>query len=104
MDSILVQIERLGDLCIRQIESHEIQTQDPPSKRWMMARKDGVRHLVDTSLTGLAQGALTRGLRRVAPVCGDLRAFTMGPRYPVWPASATNAFPTRGVVDESLPV
>ena len=86
MDIIFVQIELLGDLRIREIKSHEIPTQDPKSKRLMMASKDGVSQIVETSLTGLAKVALTRGLRIVAPMFGDLRALTIGTLYPVWPA------------------
>ena len=54
MDIIFVQIEFLGDLRIREIESHEIQTQNPKPKRLMMASKDCVSQIVETSLTGLA--------------------------------------------------
>jgi len=52
----------------------------------MMASKDGVSQIVETSLTGLAKVALTRGLRIVAPLFGDLRALAIGTLYPVWPA------------------
>jgi hypothetical protein len=86
MDIIFVQIELLGDLRIREMKSHEIQTQDPKSKWLMMASKDGVSQIVETSLTGLAKVALTRGLRIVAPLFGDLRALAIGTLYPVWPA------------------
>ena len=86
MDIIFVQIEFLGDLRIRELESHDIQTQDPQPKRLMMASKDGVSQIVETSFTGLAQLALTLGLRVVAPLFGDLRALTIGTLYPVWPA------------------
>ena len=70
----------------------------------MMAGKEGVSPIVKTSLTGLAQGALTLGLRIVAPLFGDLRALTMGTLYPVWPASGTDGVKTLGVVDERLHV
>ena len=86
MDIIFVQIELLGDLRIREMKSHEIQTQDPKSTWLMMASKDGVSQIVETSLTGLAKVALTRGLRIVAPLFGDLRALAIGTLYPVWPA------------------
>jgi hypothetical protein len=104
MDSILVQIELLGDLRLREMKSHAIQTQNPQSKRLMMASTDGVSQIVETSLTGLAKVALTRGLRIVAPVFGDLWALAIGTLYPVWPASATDGFKTLGVVDERLHV
>ena len=100
MDLSLVQSECRGDLRIRELESHVIQTPDPKPTRLMMASNAGVRQLVETSLTGLAQGARTLGLRVVAPVCGALRALTMGTLYPVWPASATDGFNTLGVVHE----
>jgi hypothetical protein len=52
----------------------------------MMASKDGVSQIVEPSFTGLAQLALTRGVRVVAPVFGALRALTVGTLYPIWPA------------------
>ena len=104
MDIILVQIELRGDLRIRESTSHEIPTQDPTSKRLMMASTDGVSQIVETSLPGLATVALTRGWRIVAPWFGDPRALTIGTRYPVWPASTTDGFKPLGVVDERLHV
>jgi hypothetical protein len=104
MDLSVVPIECRGALCIRELESHALQPQDPTPTRLMMASNAGVRHLVETSLTGLAQGARTLGVRVVAPVCGALRALTMGTLDPVWPASATDGFNTLGVVHARLKV
>jgi hypothetical protein len=102
MAIIVGPIERRGDRRRRAMPSHDIQPQAPQSTWVMRASHEGVRHLVDTSRTGLAQGALRRGWRLVAPVCGELRALALGTLYPVWPASATDGFNTLGGVDESL--
>lgn len=86
MDVIFVQIEFLGDLRIRKIESHEIQTQNPHPKRLMMASKDRVSQIVETSFTRLTQVTLTLGLGVVVPLFDDLWTLTMWALHPIWPA------------------
>ena len=86
MRVVLIEIEFLGNLVVREVESHEIQAQDPPPQGLMMAGKDRVRHIVKASLAGLAQVALTLGLGVIAPLLGNIKTITMGTRDPVWPA------------------
>ena len=86
MRVVLIEIEFLGNLVVREVESHEIQAQDPHPQGLMMAGKDRVRQIVKASLAGLAQGALTLGLGVIAPLLGNIKTITMGTRDPVWPA------------------
>ena len=101
---ILVQIEFLGNLGIREIESHEIQTQHPNPKRLMMASKERVRQSVEASATGCAQVTLALGLGLVAPLFGHLRAFTIRTTNTLWPPEGTDSLKTFRVIDESLNV
>jgi hypothetical protein len=101
---ILVQVEFLGNLRVREVESHEVQTQHPSPKWLMMASKDRVRQIVAASLTQLAQIALTLGLSVVSPLFGDLRALTAWTPHPVGPTQVPNGLKTFGVVDERLHV
>src|SRR5262249_38564674 len=83
---VLIAIEFVGHVVVREVESHAIPAQYPHPQRLMMAGKDRVRHIVKASLAGLAQGALTLGRGVIAPLLGNSKTLTMGTRDPVWPA------------------
>ena len=104
MHVILIEIEFLGNLVVREVESHEIQTQNPHPQGLMMTGKDRVGQIVKAWLTGLAQITLTCGLGIVAPLFCHLRAITRGTMDTVRPAQVTNGLKTFGVVDERLNV
>ena len=70
----------------------------------MMASTDRVRHIVEASLTPLAQRALTLGVSVVSPLFGALRALTAWTPHPVGPTQVPNGLKTLGVVDERLHV
>jgi hypothetical protein len=82
---VLIEIEFLRNLVIREIEPHEIQTQDPDPQGLMMAGKDRVGQIVKASLAGLAQVALTLGLGIIASLLGNLKTITMGTKDTIWP-------------------
>ena len=86
MRVVLIEIEFLGHVVVREVEPHEIQAEYPHAKGLMMAGKDRVRQIVKASLAGLAQVALTLGLGVIAPLLGNIKTITMGTRDPVWPA------------------
>jgi len=86
MRVVLMEIECLGNVVVREVEPHEIQAQYPHPKGWMMTGKDRVRHIVKTSLAGLAQGALTLGLGVIAPLLRKLKTLTAWTTDTVWPA------------------
>jgi hypothetical protein len=104
MHVILVQIEFLGHLGIREGEAHEIQTQHPNPQRLMMASTDRGRQIVEASATGRAQGTLALGLGLVAPLFGHLSAFTIRTTDTLWPPEGTDGLNTFRVVDERLHV
>ena len=81
-----MEIEFVGNVVVREVESHEIQAQDPHPQGLMMAGKDRVRHIVKASLAGLAQVALTLGLSVIASLLSNVETITMGTRDTVWPA------------------
>jgi hypothetical protein len=66
----------------------------------MMTGKDRVSQLVEASLTGLAQLALTLGRGLVAPLFRDLRAVARWTRDAVRPAEVPDRFNTFRVVNE----
>jgi hypothetical protein len=100
----LLEIEFWGNLVVREVESHELHTQNPPPQGVMMTGQDRVGHIVNAWLTGLAQRTLTFGLGIVAPLCCHLRAITRGTLDTVRPAQVTNGLKTIGVVAERLTV
>ena len=86
MRVVLLAIECLGNVVVREVEPHEIQAQYPHPKGLMMTGKDRVRQIVKTSLTGLAQVALTLGLGVIAPLLSNLKTLTAWTTDTVWPA------------------
>ena len=52
----------------------------------MMASKDRVSQIVETSFTRLTQVTLTLGLRVVVPLFGDLWTVAIGASHAIWPA------------------
>ena len=90
----------MGNLVVRQVEPHEIQAQYPHPQGLMMASKDRIRQIVKAPLAGLAQVALTLGLRVIASLLGNIKTITMGAKDTVWPAEGADSLKTFGVVDE----
>jgi hypothetical protein len=99
---VLLEIEFVGNVAVREVESHEIQAQYPHSQGLMMASKDRIRQSVKASLAGLAQVALTLGLRVIASLLGNIKTITMGARDPVWPAEGADRLKTFSIIDERL--
>src|SRR3954452_23782821 len=61
LDIALAEIEFLGDLPVRQVETHEVQAQHPDPQRLVMAGQNRAGQVVETRLAGLAQPDLARG-------------------------------------------
>ena len=83
---VRIESECVGNVVVREVESHEIQAQYPHPQGLRMASKDRLRHIVKAALAGLAQVALTLGWRVIASLLGNINTITMGARDPVWPA------------------
>ncbi len=86
MRVVLIEIEFLGNLVVREVEPHEIQAQYPHPQGLMMTGKDRVRQIVKASLAGLAQVALPLGLGVVASLLSNLKAITTWTKDTIWPA------------------
>jgi len=86
MRVVLIEIEFLGNLVVREVEPHEIQAQYPHPQGLMMTGKDRVRHIVKTSLAGLAQVALPLGLGIVAPLLSNIKTIITWTKDTIWPA------------------
>ena len=61
--------------------AHGGQVADP-----LIEAKDRIRQIVKAALAGLAQVALTLGLRVIASLLGNVKTITMGTKDTVWPA------------------
>jgi len=99
---ILIEIKFLGHLVMREMEPHAIQAQYPHPKGLRLIGKERVRQIVQPSLAGRAQRALTLGLRVVASLLRNLTTLTPWITDTLWPAEGTDGFKTFGVVDEGL--
>ena len=95
-------IERqcLPNLLVRQVESHEIQTQDPDFQRLMMARKDGVGQIIKALVTIVTLVALTRGFRVIKAALDDVLRLTRGAGDTIWPASCAYRLITLHIIDQ----
>jgi hypothetical protein len=81
-----MEIEFLSHVVVREIEPHAIQAPYPQPQGLMMTGKDRVRSIVKASLAGLAQRALTLGLRVVASLLSHLKTLTPWTKDTVGPA------------------
>ena len=83
MRIVFVEVELLSNLRIREVETHEVQTQNPDAKRLMMTGKDGVGQIVKAPLTGFTQIALSLRSRVIASLFGNLWTVAMGTLYAI---------------------
>src|SRR5215471_9226750 len=91
-------------LLIREIQSHEIQTQHPDFQRLMMSCKNGVGQVIKTCVTILTLVALTGQLRVIKAALDDLFGLTRWAGDTIWPAQLTDGPITLGIIDEMLDV
>src|SRR5207249_11583821 len=76
----------LCNLLIREIQSHEIQTQHPDFQRLMMSRKNRVGQVIKTCVTLATLVALTGRLRVIKAALDDLFGLTRWAGDAIWPA------------------
>src|SRR5262252_3549056 len=90
----------VGNLLIRHIQPHKIQTQDPHFQRLMMSRKDGVGQVIKALGTVVALIALTGRFRVIKATPDDVFGLTRGTLNAVGPAQLTNRLITLHLVDK----
>src|SRR5262245_19679367 len=90
----------VGNLLIRHIQPHKIQTQDPHFQRLMMSSKDGVGQIIKTFVTVVTFIALTSWFRVIKATLNNLFRLTRGTPNTIGPAQLTNRLITLHLVDE----
>src|SRR5215472_14773870 len=100
----LIDGQLVGNLLIRHIQPHKIQTQDPHFQRLMMASKDGVGQVIKAFGAVVALIALTGRFRVIKATLDDVFGLTRGTRNAVGPAQLTDRLITLDIVDETLDV
>ena len=99
-----VEIQLVADLLVREIQSHEIKTEDPDPQRLVMASEDRPSQVVEEFLTGLATVALPLRLGCIMTLFRNPQRVAMGASHALGPAQLANRFVTLPVVDEILDV
>src|SRR5215813_12180114 len=87
-------------LLIREIQSHEIQTQHPDFQRLMMSRKNGVGQVIKTCVTVVTLIALTDQLCVIKAALDDVCRLTRGARDTVGPAQLADSLITLSIIDQ----
>src|SRR5262249_15127970 len=100
----LIERQLVGNLLIRYIQPHKIQTQDPHFQRLMMASKDGVGQVIKAFGAVVTLIALTGWFRIIKATLDDVFGLTRGTRDAVGPAQLTNSLITLHIIDETLDV
>ena len=97
-------VQLVGNLFIRQIQSHEIQTQYPHFQRLMMSRKNSVCQIIKTFVTVGTLLALTCGFRVIKAALDDLGGLTRWALDAVWPPQLASRLIPLHIIDELLDV
>ena len=101
---ILVDVEFLGDLQPRQVQTHEIQASYPGLERLVVVGEDSAGQVVEAAPAGVALVALAVGLGVIPTVLDDAVRRAMGAGHAVGPTHGPNRLVALGVVDEVLDV
>ena len=97
-------VQLVGNLFIRQIQSHEIQAQYPNFQRLRMARKNSVCQIIKTFVTVGTLIALTCGFRVIKAALDDLCGLTRWALDAVWPSQLAHCPITLNIIDQLLDV
>jgi hypothetical protein len=101
---ILVDVQLLGDLQSRQVQTHEVQATDPSPQRLVMAGEDGVGEVIEALAAALAFVALAMGFGVIPAVLEDRTRGASGTGHAVGPAQRPDGLVALGVVEEVLDV
>src|SRR5262249_54372556 len=100
----LIDRQFVCNLLIRQIESHEIQTQDPDFQRLMMASKNGVGQIIKASVTVVTLITLTGRFSIIKTTLDNFFGLTRGADNTVWPAQCADSVITLNLIDQILDI
>lgn len=100
LSTVLVQIQLVSNLSIRQIQPHEIQTQQPHAQRLMVPFEHGLGEIVELPATPAAMMSLPTPLRVIEAALGDLVRTTVRTLHPLRPAQPPNGLKTLFVINQ----
>ena len=103
VDTVFTQVQLSINLPIRQVQPQKIQTQQPHSKRLMMARKDGVGEVIEVVPATPAVVTLPKMLSLIQCSLGQMRRVTMRTSDPFRPAQFSHQFKALLIVDQQSP-
>lgn len=98
----LIQVQFLGNLLIRQVQAHEVETHHPDFHRLMVASQRRPFQVIKLLLTTVADVALAGRLIRVKTPFRDPVKATVRAMDVIWPSQCANRFIAFGIVDEFL--
>src|SRR5215472_6256254 len=96
----LIDGQLVGNLLIRYIQPHKIQTQYPHFQRLMMSSKDGVGQVIKACVTVVTLIALTGRFRVIKAALDHMLRLTRGTLDTIRPAQRTNRLLTLHIIDE----
>jgi len=100
MDVVLIQAQFPGDLQIGEVQSHEIQAQDPDPQRLMMAGQDRPGQVIEAAAAAFATVALAVGLFLIMAITGHRMARTARTANAIGPTMLTDQIVAFLVIDE----
>jgi hypothetical protein len=95
-----VEAQLLGDLAVREVQTHEIQAQHPDPQRLVMAGQHRAGEVVEAPRAGLAAIPLSVRLGLVEAVSDHGAAAAGGTAHPLRPAMLPHQGEAPGVVDQ----
>src|SRR5262245_52980558 len=90
----------VGNLLVRHVQSHEIQTQDPDFQRLMMSGKNRVSQIIKALVTVVTLIALTSGFRIIKAALDEVLRRTRGTGDAIWPTQLPHSLITLDVIDQ----
>ena len=95
-----VHVEFPGDLQSRQVQSHEVEADDPGSQRFVTAGEDRPGEIIEPFLTPMAEVSLAFGLGVIAAIFDDRCGVAMRASHPIGPTHFADGLKAFGVIDE----
>src|SRR4030095_14926798 len=96
----LIDGQLVGNLLVRQVQSHEIQTQDPDFQRLMMSGKNSVSKIIEAFVAVVTLIALTSGFRIIKAALDDVLRRTTWTGDAIWPTHLPHGLITLDVIDQ----
>jgi hypothetical protein len=98
---IFVQAQFPGDLSVGQVQTHEVEAQDPDPQRLMMASQNRACQVVKPRFTVLAAVALPMALCVIMAVTNDRARRAGRATHTIGPSMLTDQLIALGVIDQS---